>query len=264
MEIKQIRLEKNGFYTIVFTEGQEVQVSEDLLVKYRLLKGSEITAELFETLKASAGYQIGLQMAYNYVSYQLRSEKEMYQYLKKKEVTTKDAKEIIARLKELNLVDDQVYAESYIRTQIRMGDKGPYVLSQNLKQKGIDPLIIEQALYLYTIDDQQAIAIKVAEKSWRKNQNKSYQENLQKIRATLMQKGFGSEVIQLVFDELSFEKDEEAEENALFIEGAKLLRRHQRLDRSKKIQKIKNQLYQKGFSLDQIQHFIDEEVIEDE
>ena len=108
------------------------------------------------------------------------------------------------------------------------------------------------------------MATKVAEKAWRKNQTKSYQENLQKIRTTLMQKGFGSEVIQLVLDELAFEKDEESEQNALMIEGNKLLRRHQRLERSKMIQKIKGQLYQKGFSLDQIQHFIDEEVKEDE
>lgn len=264
MEIKQIKLEKNKFYTVVFTEGQEVQVSEDLLVKHRLLKGSEITPELFEKLKASAGYQIGLQMAYNYVSYQLRSQLEMRQYLKKKEISSADIQEIMLRLKELSLIDDQVYAESYIRTQMRMSDKGPYVLTQNLKLKGIDSLIIEQAMYLYTMDQQLAVATKVAEKAWRKNQTKSYQENLQKIRTTLMQKGFGSEVIQLVLDELAFEKDEESEQNALMIEGNKLLRRHQRLERSKMIQKIKGQLYQKGFSLDQIQHFIDEEVKEDE
>lgn len=264
MEIKQIRLEKNSFYTVIFTEGQEVLVSEDLLVQYRLLKGSEIDTALFEKLKASASQQIGLQMAYNYVSYQLRSEDEMRQYLFKKEIAAKDVREIIERLKELNLIDDQVFAESYIRTQMRLGDKGPFVLSQKLKQKGIDALIIEEALYLYPMEEQQVIAMRVAEKAWKKHQNKSYQENLQKVRMSLMQKGFGSEVIQLAFDELAFEKDEETEDNALYSEGAKLLRRHQRLERSKKIQKIKTQLYQKGFSLDKIQHFIDEEVTEDE
>ena len=86
MIIKQIKVGKNNFYTVTFETGEKVKVSEDLLVHYRLLKGTEITPELFEELKSSAGFDMGLQMAYNYVSYQLRSELEMLQYLKKKEI----------------------------------------------------------------------------------------------------------------------------------------------------------------------------------
>ena len=82
MIIKQIKVGKNNFYTVTFETGEKMKVSEDLLVRYRLLKGTEITPEVFEELKSSAGFDMGLQMAYNYISYQLRSEKEMDQYLK--------------------------------------------------------------------------------------------------------------------------------------------------------------------------------------
>lgn len=126
MIIKQIKVGKNNFYTVTFETGEKVKVSEDLLVRYRLLKGTEITPELFEELKSSAGFDMGLQMAYNYVSYQLRSELEMLQYLKKKEISAQDAQRVIERLKELRLIDDLVFAQSYVRTQIRMSDKGPF------------------------------------------------------------------------------------------------------------------------------------------
>ena len=45
MIIKQIKVGKNNFYTVTFETGEKVKVSEDLLVRYRLLKGTEITPE---------------------------------------------------------------------------------------------------------------------------------------------------------------------------------------------------------------------------
>ena len=72
----------------------------------------------------------------NYISYQLRSEKEVRTYLKDKEINLEDRHLVVQRLKELNLLDDRTYGESYLRTQIRLGDKGPSVISHQLKQKG--------------------------------------------------------------------------------------------------------------------------------
>lgn len=264
MIIKQIKVGKNNFYTVTFETGEKVKVSEDLLVRYRLLKGTEITPELFEELKSSAGFDMGLQMAYNYVSYQLRSELEMLQYLKKKEISVQDAQRVIERLKELRLIDDLVFAQSYVRTQIRMSDKGPFHLTQQLKQKGIPEDFILQALDLYSEETQNDVALKAAEKIWNKNHSRSHRENLNKVRSTLMQKGFGAEVIQFVLGELPQEKDEESEWDNLVKEGHKALRRHQRLAYRPRVQKIKNQLYQKGFAMDQIQQFIDEEVTDEE
>ncbi|MHC5267609.1 recombination regulator RecX [Enterococcus sp. LJL98] len=264
MIIKQITLEKNHFYLLSFEGGEKVKVSEDLLVKHRLLKGEEVSQTLFEELKASAGFALGLQLAYNYVSYQLRSELEMLQYLKKKDVSSPDRKKIIERLKELKLIDDLVYAESYIRTQMRLGDKGPFYLSQQLKKKGIAENIIGTAIDLYTDEAQREVAVKTAEKNWKKNQNRSHREGLSRVRSHLIQKGFHQEVIQFALSQLPQEKDETAEWENLMKEGQKALRRQQRFPYPTRVQKIKNQLYQKGFSIDQIQQFIDEEVIDEE
>ena len=86
MIVKQIVKEKQTFYTVTFESGEKIRVSEDVLVKHRLLKGMEITDATYQAIQEEAGVEIGLQLAYNYISYQLRSEKEMEQYLKKKEI----------------------------------------------------------------------------------------------------------------------------------------------------------------------------------
>ena len=72
------------------------------------------------------------------MSYQLRSEKEIRTYLKDKEINLEDRNKIVERLKELDLINDLVYGESFVRTNVRLSDKGPKKLAQQLQQKGFE------------------------------------------------------------------------------------------------------------------------------
>lgn len=58
---------------------------------------------------------------------------------------------------------------------------------------------------------------------------------------------------------LELEIDEDLEKEALKKAGEKLWRRHQNKAPQIRKQKIKQSLYQKGFSLEEIQQFIDEQ-----
>ena len=258
IKVTKVAKDKGNFYQISFDNKQKLRVSEDLLVRFRLLKGSEVDDATLAEIKKNAGYDVGLQMAMNYISYQLRTEQEMYRYLKEKEINLEDSKKIIQRLKELRLIDDLNYGQSYIRTQMRLSDKGPQSLMQKLRQKGLKEDVLQQVMGLYTAENQFDIAYKAAEKSLKTIRGKSHKEMLQKLRLKLMQKGFTSEIISQVMSELPNEKDEEAEWEALSKEGTKLLRkfRHDKY-------KLKQKLYQKGFDLDLIQQFIDEELQDD-
>lgn len=133
--IIRINKGKGPFYEVATSEGETLRVSEDLLVRFRLLKGKELSEEELKEIKKSAGVDLGLQQAMNYISYQLRSEMEVRTYLKDKEIEKQDRDLVVERLKELNLIDDKNYGESYIRTQVRMSDKGPVVISQQLRKK---------------------------------------------------------------------------------------------------------------------------------
>lgn len=259
LKITTIRKEKGAFYQVKFEDKRELRVSEDLLVRYRLLKGTEIDEKTFEEIKKSAGYDIGLQLAMNYISYQLRTEQEMRIYLKDKEITSDDSKKIIQRLKELQLIDDIDYGKSYVRTQLRLSDKGPQALMQQLRKKGLKDEVIQEVIVLYTPENQFEIGVRTATKMLNTIRGKSHRETLQKLRMKLMQKGFSSDIISMVMEEIPNEKDEDDEWDALQKEGAKLIRRH-RTDK----QKIKQKLYQKGFDFDLIQRFIDEEVLDED
>ncbi|EPH99565.1 regulatory protein RecX [Enterococcus faecalis 13-SD-W-01] len=262
--IVRVGKEKGPFYQVELSDGRKLRVSEDRLVHYRLLKGMELEPETIEEIEKNSQYDYGLQQAMNYLSYQLRSEKEIHTYLRDKEIDKNDRDRIVQRLKELDLIDDRMYGESYVRTQMRLSDKGPRKIAQALQQKGISPEKVEQALLEYPEEEQLNAAIHAAEKAVGKYRGRSHRETLQKTRQALMNKGFSSEIIQQAIDSLESEPDEEEEYQALVTQGDKLWRKHQRLNLSKKKQKVKQSLYQKGFSLEEIQRFIDEKEEQDE
>lgn len=259
LKVTKIVKDKGNFYRIYFDNKQQVRVSEDLLVRFRLLKDSEIDESTLAEIRQNAGYDVGLQLAMNYISYQLRTEQEMYRYLKEKEISQEDSRKIMQRLKELRLIDDLNYGKSYLRTQLRLSDKGPQAVQQQLRKKGLKEEVTQEVMQLYTAEDQIEIAMKTAQKYLKTIRGKSHKETLQKLRQKLMQKGFSNETVTLVMNELPSEKNEELEWEVLLKEGNKLLRRHR-----EEPYKLKQKLYQKGFDVELIQRFMDEEVRNDE
>lgn len=237
-------------------------MSEDLLVQFRLIKDKELTAAQMTDLKTKSGYDWGLQLALNYISYQLRTQKEIDDYLKTKEFSKVDRQKIIQRLLELRVLDDLFYAESYVRTQLALADKGPKQLHQKLKQKGVAESTIQYALTLYDEGVELTLAQQTALKLNKRIHHKSHRERLQKIRLGLVQKGYQSAIIEQVMQEVVIEPDAEDEHLALMKVGQRVWQRNQRLSLVKRQQKVKQALYAKGFTLDAIQEFIDRECID--
>ncbi len=251
-------------YKVTLDSGDKLLVSEDVLVRFRLLKGTELKDSDIEKIKRASSYDVYYQKTLNYLSYQLRSEKEIVMYLKKDAVDQATIQAIIKKLKELKLLDDQVFSESYVRTIIKTSDKGPFVLKQQLMKKGIAEETILNALLLYPIDEQIKIAKKVAEKSLKKYAQKSHKDSLNKIHQLLMTKGFSTEVIQEVFAIIAIEKDEDKELELIQQQGDKLWERNRKLIASKRKSKVIQALFQKGFDYDLIKQYMNKKEIEDE
>lgn len=254
--VTKVNQKRQQFYEVVLSNGQTLRLSEDIVVRYRLLKGQELSEADLAAIEKEGQVDLGFQFALNYLSYQLRTEKEILTYLKDKEIPSRDRQTIVIRLKELNLVDDLAYAQSFVRTQMRTSDKGPKVLQQKLRQKGVADTLAEEALELFTPAAQQELASKTAEKALHKLHGKSQRQAQQKIHQTLLTKGFLPDTIKAALAELSFEEVAAAEKDNLEIQGEKFWRKNSRFDRGKQRQKTKQQLYQKGFNLDDISAFI--------
>ena len=86
------------------------------------------------------------QLALRYLTVRMRSEWEMRQYLEKKQVPTEDIDAIITYLYSYHYLDDAQFAASFIRDKLRFNPCGRIKLSYALRDKGIAPELIEDAL----------------------------------------------------------------------------------------------------------------------
>ncbi|MCD2255186.1 recombination regulator RecX [Agrilactobacillus fermenti] len=265
MKITKIEAQKRhkDRYNIYLDEAYAFPVAESVLIQFTLMKGLELTEAQVEQIKKADDQAKAYGKALNYLSYQLRSEKEMRDYLYDQDYTTATVKAIIAKLKDLNYLDDADFAASYVRTEARLTKKGPRSISQKLFQKGIDRNLIEDKLVSdYPVEQQVDNAVELLQKLIRTTHNKSFIQLKQKIKQNLMQKGFTTEVIDQALQAVALDRDDDAEWDALVNAGEKLWRRQ--ATKPQGIQKIKQGLYRKGFKLDMIQRFLDEKQAADE
>ena len=93
----------------------------------------------------------------------------------------------------------------------------------------------------------------------------SIEKQKQQIRASLMQRGFDSDVISEVMQEIELSKDQEAEWEAIKYHGDRMYRRHSKRSSGFELkQKITSALYARGFKSEQINQFIDEKLTSEE
>ncbi|MDE1548183.1 recombination regulator RecX [Jeotgalibaca caeni] len=248
----------------IYVDGKYAfPVSEAVLIKTGLFKGMKLTKERQEEIENENNAYLAYTIAVDYLSYGLRSEKEVTQKLRENEIAVPYIEQTLQRLRDQQYINDQIYGESYTRTAANINRKGPSVIAQELKLKGLDEQTIQTALKQYPKDQQLENAQTLAEKSLRKQSRISSREALQKVRLHLQQKGYDRDIIEQALADLDHEKSEEDELQALRVQGEKVWRRYSRKAEGRELaQKVRSNLYQKGFPNELIQQYIEEKTQE--
>lgn len=160
--ITKISAQKNNTerVNIFLDEKYDFSVDLDVLVQHDLKKGKELDEADIIEIQFGDSVKKGFQQAVDYLSYRMRSVKEVTDYLTKKEIPAPAISEIIHKLKHYKYVNDLEFAEAYVSTHRKTNSKGPSVLKKELKLKGIDDDTIEQALSQYPDDLQLEEAVK--------------------------------------------------------------------------------------------------------
>lgn len=239
-------------------------VDEAVLVSERLQKDLELDDATIAVLVQKDTLHKSYAQAINYLSYRMRTKKEIYDYLVKKETDPEHITSIIDKLISEGLINDEQFAEAFVDTRIHTSDKGPMLIQRELAEKGVARPIAERSVEKYTYGIQYEKALKWVEKKQKQAKKNAFRKQLQQIQATLMQKGFTQDVIQDVAGAIKEDKDGDAEWEAILHHGEKLLRKHQRnLTGFKLRNKLKEGLYRKGFAFELINQYIDEYVEDD-
>jgi len=145
--------------------------------------------------------------ALKYIGFRPRSEKEVRDYLQKKIQKRVDGSElieaIIVKLKSQNFINDLEFAKWLVRSRSEFRPKGKYLVTQELRQKGIPQEIIDS---VFTSDirtlSENDLAISLLFQKKRKYEQMDPQERFNKAGSMLARRGFSLDVIKAAIDQV--------------------------------------------------------------
>jgi regulatory protein len=250
-------------FNVFWNKGQGEEyafsIDQDVLIKYQITKGTNLDEQAINEILQLDAYKKGLNKAIQYLSYRMRAEREILTYLRKNEIADDTCEAIIQKLTEYGYINDLEFAKMFVRNRMEFSTKGPAVIGQELQQKGVAKDLVHQALAQFPFEKQVEKASTFAHKKGQRKQKESITQLKQKISQTLSGKGFPWEVIQVAMESLEIEQDSSEEWEALKHHAERAHRKYQKFDPQKYKYKMKQALYQKGFPIQLIEKWLDEQ-----
>lgn len=136
--------------------------------------------------------------ALKYLSFRIRSTKEISDYLSQKGFDEKTIAEIIVKLLDLKFLNDLEFGRMWINSRQKYNGKSKYVLKNELQLKGLDKELINTLLG--DAQDDLKIAKQLFDKKKDKLKNLSKDEIFKKMAGFLGRKGFSYDIIKKVIN----------------------------------------------------------------
>ena len=238
---------KNNKYIITLGDKTQLEFYSDTLIKYNLLKPRELSDIEFKEIINYNNYYEAFNKSLKLISNKQRTKKELENKLKdySKEIIYK----VIKKLEELGYLNEQNYIRSYINDQINLGVKGPNYIKRELGKLNLNTLYIDEVLA--SIDEsiwKEKIA-KIINKKIKTNKNLSRNNLILKLKSYLISLGYEQSMIIEILNLVDFEENNSILEKEYQKEYRKLNKKYNGKDLENK---IKYNLYKKGFSLNDI------------
>lgn len=254
MNIKKMRGSK---YKITMMNGEVITLQDQIIIDYNLLFRKEIDDQLRTTLVHENAYYEAYHKVVAYIVRKLRSRKEIVDYMKKYELTDKQKENMLQKLASLNLINDRIYAKSYVADKLTFTKEGPLKLRHDLEAQDISDMDIEFALEQVDDMERKEKIKRMIMKKIQTNRRYSNQVLRQKLKADLSRLGYDQAFIVDCLESVSFGTDHLIEK-----EYEKQYRRLAKKYSGGELQyKIKEKLYAKGYSMDTIRMYLEQKEI---
>lgn len=193
--MKIIKYEKmgNSKYRIFLENNEKIDVYEDVIIKNNLLYKKELTRDMLIKIDDDNSKFDLYNRAVKYIAVRIRSEKEIFNYLRKLTDDSEVINNIIDKLYKNKLLNDEDFTKAFINDKFKFSSMGPYMIMAELKKHQISDEIIYK--YLNKIDEKEIVEKmnKQINKIVKSTKNKERLKH--KIYTNLMRLGYSSDDI---------------------------------------------------------------------
>ncbi|RJP49668.1 MAG: RecX family transcriptional regulator [Anaerolineaceae bacterium] len=154
--------------------------------------GDVLTDEKIAELQANDARERALQQALLFLSYRIRSEKEIRQNLLKHEFSEEVIETTLEKLRASNLANDNEFARAWVENRSAFRPRSRRALTMELRQKGLDEETVQAAV---SGVDEQALAYESALKRANRLKGLEWGGFRKKLSEYLARRGFPYSVI---------------------------------------------------------------------
>lgn len=173
----------------VFLDGEFAFGLAHILAAW-LSVGMEISDEKIAQLREQDERETAYQYALDSINYRPRTEAEIRQNLNRRGTKEEIIQYVLDRLQSSHLVDDSEYARTWVENRTDFRPRSRRALAYELRQRGVEPDIIEKTLE--TVDEDE-MAYQAARRQARKLNQMEWRDFRQKMLRHLAQRGFNFE-----------------------------------------------------------------------
>lgn len=188
--IKQ-QVKRQGRYSVFVDEKYVFSLSETALLDQKIVVGQEISAEDLKAFKDASKFDKAYNLTLAYVARRPRSEWELRDYFRRKEIDEEAAGQILQRLKNFGYVDDAAFARSWVENRRLLKPMSKRRLTLELRQKHVADDIIRGVLE----EDETSDRDTLRELIERKRKQTRYQD-VQKLMQYLARQGYSYDDIK--------------------------------------------------------------------
>lgn len=253
MKIVKYKKIKDNRYEILFDDNKTLILFDDVIIKFNLLALTDLDNKLMLSLKKYNNEKEAYYKSLKYISKKLRSEKEIKSYLKKLEYDNQLITKTIIDLKKDGYLKKEVYINAYVNDSLTLSKKGPYRILKELENLGFKEedinkslLKIEENIWLERIEN-------FINKKINSNTNKGSRILKEKIIKDLIYLGYKTELINIKINDVDFNDSSIIKKEVKKLKN-KLSRKYSGTELN---WQIKNKLYTKGFSADEINNLFE-------
>ncbi|MDF2961757.1 MAG: RecX family transcriptional regulator [Paenibacillus sp.] len=191
-------------YNLFIDEQFACSVHEDILIKFRLVKGTPVNRKEMGKIAEAEDKQRAYLDAVRLLASRLRSEHELKLRLKQKGYEDQLITDTLDRLKKEKYIDDRLLAELLTKQRISSQKKGRNWVKQELKQKGLKQEQINHAIEQIDEDVEYRSAYDLAFKKYQNEaQGKDPLKAKRKVMMLLGRRGYSNGIISRVMKEIS-------------------------------------------------------------
>ena len=217
MKITSIKHTSGSKYELMIDNKKHI-IYDDVLLAFNIYKPGEISKDIYEKIIEDNSFYEGYYKAIKFISFKMRSEKEVYQKLNSLEIDKKSIGKIIAKLREEGYIDNKKYARAFILDEVNLSLKGPKKIEMELKKKGISESTIQNELKQVDDDIFKKNAQKYIDKKVKINKSGSLVRLQLKLKSDLFNLGYPEEYFMDYLSSVNINEEDNYQKDKAKIE----------------------------------------------